>query len=125
MAKNNRNEVAKRLTQEIKTTKDPQTLIELTKQLAKVLPKRKSVAKPTPGPKSTYVPNGSAMGSLPLGEQTLNRVVMALEDASRKCRLEQGRDWTEVEKYVVLQQTFTAFSDNERAAYFALDTERG
>jgi hypothetical protein len=41
MAKNNGREAAKRLMQQIEVTTDPKTLIELTRQLAKLLPKKR------------------------------------------------------------------------------------
>ena len=72
MGKNNRREVAKRLTQQIAETKDdPQTLIELTKQLAKVLPKRRqSAERPQRTPRAD-------------GRQVLSRVMNEIEKQRR------------------------------------------
>lgn len=66
MGKNNRTEVAKHLTQQISATTDPQTLIELTKQLAKVMPKRRQPAEKSK--KNAPLPDGRQVFSRVMGE---------------------------------------------------------
>ena len=114
MGKNNRREVAKRLTQEIAVTTDTKTLLELSKQLTKVLPKRRRTRKPLEEPKKTL--------AIPDGNQVLNRVVVEIES---KCKGRGG--WsalTRADKDTLLAEVKNSLSVEECAALEALDTEK-
>jgi hypothetical protein len=124
MAKNNRREAAKKLMEQIDKCEDPKLLIRLTKQLNALRPKRmgrprtgKSTPSPVTSPESTYIPNGSAMDDLPLGEQTALRVVLALEAEERRRGFAAEREMTQAEREAVKAETLRGFTEAERAAY--------
>ncbi len=116
MSKTNRREVAKRLTQEISVTTDTDTLIRLTRQLAKVLPKQRRTRKLVERPKPI---DGLKM---PDGRKTLNRLVLQIEE---KCKGRGG--WLalkRVEKDALLAEAKATLSAEERAAIEALGTTK-
>ena len=87
MSKNNRTQVARRLTEEINQTTDPQTLIELTKQLAKVLPKRRGVKKSNSA--SQRPSTGSMVDNMPEDERLTHDIVVRAEKIIREAK-QQG-----------------------------------
>jgi hypothetical protein len=124
MAKNNRREAAKKLMEQIDKCEDPKLLIRLTKQLNALRPRRmgrprtaKSTPSPVTSPESTYIPNGSAMDDLPLGEQTALRVVLALEAEERRRGFAAEQEMTQTDKAALTEETLKTFSDAERDSY--------
>jgi hypothetical protein len=130
MGRSARREAIVKLREQIAAATDPEVVIRLTRQLSKLLPKKKAVMgrprttpaqSPVTSPESTYVPNGSMMDDLPLGEQTALRVVLALE-AERKRRGFAGeREMTQTERSALINKTKAGFSDEERAALAAYE----
>jgi hypothetical protein len=121
MGKNNRREVAKRLTQEIAAATDPETLIRLTTQLTKVLPKRRRTRKPLGEPKKTTTPEstfvkgdyprgGDFLENLPMGEREFWRLILGVEATSGY------RTMTPGEVSAFMGKMKAGFSDAERAA---------
>lgn len=108
MGKHNNSEVAKRLRQEIAKATDPHTVIELTKELRKVQPKRhrqrKAVEKPAEIPKKN---NRSLReiytGSVYAGKSDRDLVIHHLVLLIEKKRRELGRKETEAEIEELLQ----------------------
>ena len=126
MGANNRSEVARRLTQEISVTKDPKTLLALSKQLTKVLPKRRRARKPLQEPKrkttpestfvkSDYPRHGDFLEKLPMGEREFWRLIFALQATPGH------RTMTPDEQCAFMVKMIETFSDAERAAYEAFD----
>jgi hypothetical protein len=118
MGKTNRTEVVKRLTQEIEVTTDPKTLIELSRQLVKLLPKPKQVRgrprKVAEEPKKNL--------PLPDGKQVLNRLVLKVE---AKCKVRGG--WSALmraDKDTLLAEATKSLSAEECEALEALNTEK-
>jgi len=83
MGNNNRREVAKRLTQEIGVTTDPKTLIELSKQLAKVLPKRRRVSEQK---QQKSLRTGSMLDNLSEEERLTHNIVIRAEEIIREAK---------------------------------------
>ena len=123
MGRNARKEAIVKLREQIAACQDdPKLLISLSRQLNKLLPKKKAVmgrprTTPSPdvSPKSTYIRNGSAMDDMPLREQTLNRLVLACEAEDRR----RGRlglpKTTEAERKTLIDDLAKTFSEVERA----------
>ena len=127
MGRSTRKEAVVKLREQIESTIDPELLIRLTRQLTKLLPRPKSVmgrprTAPLPdvSPESTYIPNGSAMDDLPLGEQTCNRLVEAIEKEQRQRGLSGLPKMTETEQAAFIEKTLKTFSVGEREALAAL-----
>jgi hypothetical protein len=124
MGRSARQEAIVKLREAIAKTSDPKLIGQLTRQLAKLLPKAKS-PNPTGRPRthvkegadasqeSTYVPNGSALDHLSLGEQTSARVVLAVEK----------RKPTEAEREAVIAEVLKTFSGPELEALEAYYAE--
>ncbi len=83
-------EIAKRLEQEIAVTTDPKTLIELTRQLAKMQPKQRLRRKPVEVKKSNPIPKptrtGSAVDDLSEEERLNHDVVIRAEEIIREAK---------------------------------------
>ncbi len=118
---------------------DPRLLMQLTRQLSKLLPKkkaamgrprnetptRKTLAKDAAAEeaKSTYVRNGSAMDTMPLGRQTVHRLVIALEAEGKRRGFAGLPAMTAEERVTLTDKIVTGFSDKERAALRVLEPE--
>jgi len=133
MGRDARREAIVKLREQIAACKDdPKTLVSLTRQLNKMLPKKKAaMGRPrneTPTRKtlakdaaaqaaeSTYVRNGSALDNMPLGKQTSHRMVLALEAEDKRRGFAGLPAMTAEEQAVFLAQVVGGFSDTERAA---------
>lgn len=126
MGRNARKEAVVKLREQIDTCTDPKILMGLTRQLNKLLLKPKAVmGRPRNTPQasasieSTYISNGSAMGNMPLGEQTLHRLVIAIEDENKRRRLAGLPKMTDEEQAVWVAKMVDGFSDEERVALAA------
>ena len=90
MGKNNLKEVIKRLKEEIEKTTDPETVIRLTEQLTKVLPKKRRVRPPLREPKSNPIPKrpieGSAVDDLSDDEWLIHKIVVRAEEIVREAK---------------------------------------
>lgn len=127
MGKNNRREVAKRLTQEISVTTDTATLLELSKQLTKVLPKRRRTRKPLeeePKKKTTpedtfvkkdYPHGGDFLEKLPMGRREFWRIILGVEAAPGVSTM------TREERLSLIAKMIEGFSNTERAAFEAYE----
>src|SRR4051794_8434503 len=108
-----REEVIKHLTEQIKKTKDPQALAELTKQLTKLLPKQRvEKAKQPQGPKSTFVKadykHGDWLEKLPMGKREFWRLIHGFEAIPGHAKM------TPDERNALLVKMEEGFSDAER-----------
>jgi len=117
MGKNNRKEVAKRLTEEILKTEDPAMVVELSRQLAKVLPKKSTPRKPVDKPKKIHssildVRTGSAVDDLADWEKVRHHLVVQIEKRQRDI----GRELTHAELVVFGEEVTKNFSEREAAA---------
>ncbi len=131
MATNNRREVAKRLAQEIAVTTDPKTLSELTRQYAKVLPKKRSRRKPVEvkkndpikqaGRLSKRMHTGSAVDDLSEGDWLIHSMVVEFEAKEREHRIRTGRQLTQTEKDALLAEVQGSLSADDLEA---LNTEK-
>lgn len=116
MSTTNRREVAKRLTREIAVTTDPETLIRLTTQLAKMLPKR-AMGRPRK-------PAGEAKQNLPApdGKEVLLRLVLQIES-----KIKARGGWSALarpEQEALLTEAKNSISAAERAALEAYGHNR-
>jgi hypothetical protein len=108
-------EVAKRLEQEIAVTKDPKTLIELTRQHAKMQPKqrlrRKRAEKPAEGSKKNRslreIYTGSVFDALSDEKLVIHHLVIMIENKQR----ELGRKLTETEKEEIVATARLSFEE--------------
>jgi hypothetical protein len=139
MGRNARKEAIVKLRDQLAATDDVKLIIQISRQIAKLSPKKKAVmGRPrneTPSRKtlakdaaavdaqSTYVRNGSAMDNMPLGRQTLHRLVLALEAEHKRRGFAGEPDMTAEEEVTFTDKIVTGFSDAERAALYALEPQ--
>ncbi len=127
MSKSHRKEIAKRLKQEIDACTDPETLIRLTTQYAKVLPKQRRTRKlvektpiTQPDRLSKRRDTGTEVDRLADAEWLLHDTVLQIE---AKCRARGG--WlklTRAEKDTIKAEVIGKLTAEERAAIEALGT---
>ena len=109
-----REEVAQRLIEKIRTTKNTKTLIKLSAQFSKLMPK------PVGRPKNPTL-TGSMLDNLSEGERLRHRLVVQIEN---ECKSRGG--WsalTRVDKDALLADATKSLSAEERVAIEALNTE--
>ena len=123
MSKSHRREVAKHLKEQIEATTDPKLLVELTRELAKLLPRPRQVRRPckseaAPSNQKSSILNkvtGTMLDTLPDGKKVALHIVMQLEKRSLKI---ESPEWK-----AALQELKAGLSAPERAALETLDTE--
>lgn len=128
MGRNAKEEAVVKLRGALDATDDPKLIAQLTRQLTKLIPRPKQKMgrprnAPSPvevSPESTYVRNGSALDNLPLGEQTMHRLVIALEAEHKRRGFAGEPDMTAEEQAAFSGQIVAGFSAMERAALDAL-----
>lgn len=121
MGRNARKEAITKLREQIAVCPPdkPKLLVQLTRQLNKLFALKPETAKAGSDPKSTYVPNGSAMDQLPLGEQTCHRLVLAVEAEVRRRKSSGLPELMGDERIAFMQETLKTYSEEERAAFVA------
>lgn len=108
MGTNNRREIAKRLKEEIDKATDPQTVIELSRQYAKMQPKKRRQRKPVEVKKNAPIKQtgllskradtGSAVDDLSNRDWLIHAMVIEFETKEREHIIRTGRQLTQAEK---------------------------
>ena len=124
MSKHNRTEVIRILRQQMEAATDPQTKVDLAKQLAKLLPKPRQARRPRKPAVATSAPpsnkkvsildrvTGSAVDNLSDGGKVLNYIVVEIEKRQR----ERKQTFTEAERDALREELMASLSARERAA---------
>jgi hypothetical protein len=125
MSKQHRTEIIKVLRQQMEEATDPNTKVELAKQLAKLLPKPRQARRPrktetTPPSNKKGSILDTITGSASDGEKMFNWLVQQVE----KLRKEQP-SFTPEERKIVLDKLFAGLSARDRAALESRNTEKG
>ena len=113
MSKHNRTEVVRVLREQMEATKDPQTKVDLAKQLAKLLPKprqvrrpRKVEATPTKVKKASLLTkvHGSAVDQLSPIRKLIHFCVLEFEKRKAEHKKRTGQELTEAEKKALVRE---------------------
>jgi hypothetical protein len=129
MAKTNRREISKRLNEAIAACTDPEQLIKLTRQFAKIQPKpskrgsRKPAASVQPtkqvGRPLRAIYTGSAFEYMSDGDLVAHHLVLQMEKRQR----ETGGLRTRAEREIVWEELKGSLSERDRAALEALGAQ--
>ena len=131
MGRSTRKEAIVKLREQLAATDDPEMIIRITRQIAKLLPRAKAVmgrSRNTPSPavasepESTFKASdyprsnqGEFLATLPMGKREFWRLIFGLENTPGRSTM------TAKEGDAVIEKMVAGFSEDERAALASYD----